>query len=608
MGVVTVRALGGFDLFVGGRPATPTAPKPRQILAVLALRRAETVSVDTLVDELWGDRPPRGAVAALQTHVYELRKELRSTQAGAILVTGRSGYAVDLPPRHLDVTRFDEHIAAGAAALGRDDPVTARRHLLGALRLSTAHPLANVRCGGFLAGQVVRLQEARLRATELKLEADLRLGRHDEVIGDLRVAVADHPYHEGFVLKLMVTLHRRGRRGEAVAAFHALRERLVADLGVEPGSDLQQLHQSLIHGGRRPGAVSESRSPAQLPRGVDDFTGREAPLAEAAAHLLKRSARGSSPVVALSGMAGVGKTATAVHLAHAVRDHFPDGQLYLDGEAREMARPAADLATRLLHGCGVKAEGQDPVAGFRSWSAGRRMLIVLDDVAADQAESLLPSGSGCAVIVTSRSVRVPPDALAVSLYPMDPDEGVALLARLVPGNRIQGESSAAKGIVNVVGGLPLALRHLARWIAATPAQRLDAFLAMLTDALETQPLSRVSVLGPRLHSSLYSAYLGLGSDDQHAFRMLALLRTDDFTTDEAARALLLESAGAEMTLLRLADPHLVRPLGDGRWAIPTLVRRLSLECLAELSSGSGPTCTGPPPARRGRRPAPWSAR
>lgn len=589
MSVVAVRALGGFELFVDGRRATPTAPKPRQILAVLALRRAEAVSVDTLVDELWGDRPPRGAVAALQTHVYELRKDLRSAHAGSMLETGRNGYTVDLPARQLDVTRFDEHIAAGAAALVRDDPATARRHLLGALRLSTAHPLTNVRCGGFLAGQVVRLQEARLRATELKIEADLRLGRHDEVIGDLRVAVADHPYHEGFVRNLMAALHRRGRRGDAVAAYDALRARLRTDLGVEPGRDLQQLHRQLIQGGRRPGVALEGPAPAQLPRDVDDFTGRGALLADAAGHLVRPSGRTCAPVVAVGGMAGVGKTATAVRLAHAVRPHFPDGQLYLDATGHGSPTDPGRLAARLLRGCGAVTDVDDPVTAFRSWIAGRRLLLVLDGATAGQVEGLLTGGSGCAFIVTSRSAPLIPGAHVAPLGPMEPDEGVALLARLVPGHRIQAEPSAAKGIVDMVGGLPLALRSVARWIAGSPAQRLDAFLGTLADALETQPLSQISVLGARLHHGLYSSYRELSGAEQHAFRMLALLRRDDFVTDEAARAFLVDPARAEMTLQRLADRYLVRPLGGGRWAIPTLLRRLALECLTELSSGSGRT-------------------
>jgi len=595
---ITVRALDRFELLVDGTPATPSAPKPRQILALLSLRCAETVTVETLVDELWGEHPPRGAVAALQTHVYELRKELQAVRARDFLLTRPHGYAVDLSPRHLDVTRFEHHLAAGAAALGQGDPTAARRHLADALRLSTGRPLANVVCGRTLANQVTLLEEARLRALELRVEADLQLDRYDEVIGELRVAVVEHPYHEGFVLQLMTALHRRGRRAEALAAYRALRGRLVRDLGVEPGGDLQRLHREVIRadGALRgiplPGVPHHPRThpPVELPPDIVDFTGRDAAVREATGQLLDKSTRGF-PVVTIAGMPGVGKTATAVHLAHAVRDGFPDGQLYLCRTDRAAPLGPAEIAERLLRACGVSAAGQDPAAAFRGWCRGRRVLVVLDDVApAEQLRAVLPGAAGCAAIVTSRTVCSVPDAYALTLWPMDPDEGTALLSRLLPRGRLEKEPAAAKGIIDAVGGLPLAVRHLATALAAAPARRLEAFLDSLTNALDHRPLSQVLTIGPRVHPRLDAAYRELSGPDQHAFRLLALVGATEFTTDDAARAFLLDPVGAEMALLRLADAHLVRPLSDDRYTVPTLLRRLALERLADLSrtvAGSG---------------------
>ena len=600
---IRVRAFGRFDLVVNGRPATPSAPKPRQIIALLSLRCTETVTVDVLVDELWGHHPPRGAVAALQTHVYELRKELDAVRARPFLLTRSNGYAVDLPPPQLDVTRFDDHLTAGAAALGRGDPAGARQHLVAALRMSTGRPLANVACGSVLANQVTRLQEARLRATELRVEADLLLGRDDEVIGELRVAVADHPYHEGFVLKLMTALHRRGRRAEALEAYRALRRRLVNELGVEPGGDLQQLHREVMRAGvasadhpvaGTPNPAQANRHPApllgrpaQLLRDVTDFTGRDVLVRRAVAHLLDRSVRGVAPVVTITGMAGVGKTATAIHLAHAIRDHFPDGQLYLTRPERTAPLSTTNVAELLLRACGVARGDQDAASAFRTWCADRRALVVLDDIAAPgHVQAVLPGTAGCAVIVTSRAICEVPGAYAMRLQPMDTDEGIAFLSRLLPDGRVDAEPVAVKGIIDAVGGLPLALRHVATRLVAAPGGRLEAFLSTLTDALDHRPLSQVSAMGPGVHERLHSAYQELTSPDQHAFRLLSLLGRTDFTTDDAARAFLLAPVGAEMALLRLAEANLVRPLGDGRYTMPTLLRRLALECLTDLSTGS----------------------
>ncbi len=614
---ITVRALDRFELLVDGTPATPSAPKPRQILALLSLRCTETVTVDALVDELWGEHPPRGAVAALQTHVYELRKELQAVGARAFLLTRPHGYAVDLPPRDLDITRFDHHLAAGAAALGQGNPGAARRHLADALQMSTGRPLANVVCGSILTNQVTLLEEARLRAIELRVEADLQLGRDDEVIGELRVAAVDHPYHEGFVLQLMTALHRRGRRAEALAAYRALRHRLVRELGLDPGGDLQRLHREVM---RADGALPRipvpgipgrppTHPPAQLPRDIADFTGRDAPVREAIGHLLDRSTQHVSPVVTIAGMPGVGKTATAIHLAHAVRDRFPDGQLYLCRTDRTAPLGPADVAEQLLRACGVAAAGRDPAAAFRSWCAGRRVLVVLDDVAPpEHLQAALPGNAGCAAIIASRTACEVPDAYAITLWPMDPDEGTAFLSRLLPQGRLEKEPAAAKGVVDAVGGLPLAVRHLGTALAAAPARRLEAFLDSLTSALDHVPLSQVLAIGPRVHARLYTGYRELSGPDRHAFRLLALLRTTEFTTDDAARAFLLDPVGAELALLRLAGAHLVRPLCDDRYTVPTLLRRLALECLADLSSGIGRTRTDPRAGRPGMQPVSCLAR
>jgi hypothetical protein len=217
------------------------------------------------------------------------------------------------------------------------------------------------------------------------------------------------------------------------------------------------------------------------------------------------------------------------------------------------------------------------------------VLLVLDDVAAPETlNAVLGDSAAAAAIVTSRSDCDLPSAWTAVLHPMDTDEGMSLLRRLLHDARVSAEPAAAKGVVEAVGGLPLALRQVARRLTAAPGIRLETFLLTLSNALDHQPLSGVSAVGPGVHERLHSAYLELPKADRHAFRLLALLPATEFTTDDAARAFLLDPVRAEMALLRLADAHMVRPHGDGRYSISTLLRHLALECLSTISSGSGP--------------------
>jgi DNA-binding SARP family transcriptional activator len=600
---VRIQVLGDFSVLVAGRDVTPSAPKLRQILAVLILRRNEVVHLEALVDEVWANRPPRNAVAALHTYVYELRRELYAeVPAGAtrFLQTRQQGYLAQVPAEDVDVTVFDRLVADGGTALSGDDAARAREHLGNALSLCRGSALGNIRCGELLSGHVTRLEEGRLRALDMRIEADLQLGRHQEVIGELKAIVTGQPFHEGFHAKLMLALHRAGRRNEALDTYHVLRRRLVKELGIEPGQTVQRLRRAMVSTDAvlepavRARVFTSSRTipPAQLPRDIPDFTAREPFLRTAHARLTDDHRPGAIPILSIRGMPGVGKTAAAVHLAHAVRESFPDGQLFARlGGADDTAADAAELAASFLRGCGMAATDvpvcpAERTAALRTWSADRRALVVLDDAAsADQVQALLPGGAGCAVIVTSRlPLYGLPGVEITELNPFDAEDGRKLLALILGERRVAAEKAATTEIVRMMGGLPLALRLIGQRLTAFPGMRLDAFLATLSHTLQTRPLSALSTIGLDLHAALESSYRHLSDEDRSAFRLLSVLGDGEFSARDAARVLLVDAVMAELALLRLADAHFVQVLSAGtsvghRYVLHSVTRAFALECL-----------------------------
>lgn len=607
-----IRLLGDFSVLVAGRDVTPSAPKLRQILAVLTLRFNEVVHREALVDEVWGDRPPRNAAAALHTYMYELRRELFAevpTSATRFLQTRQQGYLARIPAEEIDVTVFERLVAEGAAALA-GDAARAREHLANALSLYRGRALGNIRCGELLSGHVTRLEEGRLRALDMRIEADLQLGRHQEVIGELRAIVAGQPFHEGFHAKLMLALHRSGRRNEALDTYRVLRRRLVEELGIEPGQTVQRTQLALVSNeavrepGVRPQALTSPRvtPPAQLPRDIPDFTGRNAFLRAAVGRLTDARSGGVIPVLSIRGMPGVGKTAAAVHLAHLVRDSFPDGQFFARlGGTEAIPDDAAEIAALFLRGCGMAAADvptcpAERTAALRTWSADRRALVVLDDAAsADQVQALLPGGAGCAVILTSRMPLYGlPGVEIYELTPFDLDDSRDLLARILGERRVAAEPAAAAEIVRMMGGLPLALGLIGQRLTAFPGMGLGAFLATLSQTFRARPLSALSAVGPDLHAALESSYRRLSDQDRRAFRLLSTLGDGDFGAEDAARVFLVDPVTAELVLLRLADVHFVEVLSvaaspEHRYVLHSVTRAFALERLLAESPVHDPT-------------------
>jgi DNA-binding SARP family transcriptional activator len=262
-----IAVLGALDVRENGVSVTPTAPKPRQVLALLALHADQVVPVATLIEELWGEQPPRSARTTLQTYVLQLRELISAAierdpegaparTAKDVLVTSPGGYLLNTSGGASDVREFERLAGTGYRAMDAGDFAGAARQLRDALSLWTGSALADVQTGAQLEMETRRLEETRLCALDQRIEADLRLGRHRELLGELTVLVSRHRTHENLHGQFMLALHRSGRRSEALDVYARLRTALVRELGLEPSAGLRRMQRSILMAGPEPTPVA----------------------------------------------------------------------------------------------------------------------------------------------------------------------------------------------------------------------------------------------------------------------------------------------------------------------------------------------------------------
>jgi len=248
-----INLLGPLSATVAGTSIVPTAPKQRQVLALLALNVGSIVTVPAIMEEIWGDQPPRCPLASLQTYVLNLRRRLDQALAGVdhrsgkdILVTSPGGYVLDVPAADIDTARYEELAAAGRWAVNRGDNATAARTLAQALRQWRGPALVDVPTGQPLQIEVTRLEESRLSTLDLRIDADLRLGRHRQLLDELSMLCARHPWSENFHAQYMLALHRSGRPWRALEVYRRLYATVGKNLGVDPSRQLRHLHQAIL--------------------------------------------------------------------------------------------------------------------------------------------------------------------------------------------------------------------------------------------------------------------------------------------------------------------------------------------------------------------------
>ncbi|OZM71934.1 SARP family transcriptional regulator [Amycolatopsis antarctica] len=252
-GTVSFTLLGPLEVLKNGQDFAPTAPKMLQLLAMLLLRPGRIVQIDSIIQELWANEPPRSVRTTMQTYVYQLRKCIEQNglapDGDALLVTRTPGYVFRVEPAQVDVFTFNRLCELGRRSLDAGRYAEAAQSFRSALSLWSGPPMANVSCGPVLSAYAVELQERRRNAQHLRIQAEIEGGMHRDLIGELRSLVTANPLDEGLHGQLMRVLGRSGRRSDAMATYRALRARLNSELGVDPCDELQSLHHDLLSAG-----------------------------------------------------------------------------------------------------------------------------------------------------------------------------------------------------------------------------------------------------------------------------------------------------------------------------------------------------------------------
>ncbi|MEQ4305384.1 BTAD domain-containing putative transcriptional regulator [Plantactinospora sp. B6F1] len=482
---VRVRLLGPLEVVVADRPQAVSGARRRAVLATLALHVGRVVSVDRLVDVVWGERRPATVANTLQRHVSYLRGVLGEPRS---IVARPPGYVLNTGPESTDVQAVERLLELARRSADRTEQVA---HLTAAVALWRGQPLADVTGSAWLEEQAEHLARLRLTADRALAEALLSVGEYARLIPDLERLVRQHPFDEQLHAQLMLALYRDGRQGEAVAMFRRLRAALSDNLGIDPSPELRDLEKAILRQDRSiavPAPPAARSVAGQLPPAVPTFTGRAAELA-----ILDASVdRGGAVVV--SGTAGVGKTALAVHWAHRAAARFPDGQLYVNLRGFDSSTTPTEPA-RALHGfleaLGVPAarmpgEPDALVSLYRTLVAGKRLLVVLDNARdAEQVRPLLPGSPDCLAIVTSRD-RLTPLVVIESAQPVVLDllsaaEARDMLVRRLGARQVAAEPAAADEIANRCARLPLALAIVAARAATNRHFPLAAIAGELRD-------------------------------------------------------------------------------------------------------------------------------
>jgi DNA-binding SARP family transcriptional activator len=595
------RILGPVEAWADGAEAVVLPPKPRALLAVLLVHAGRPVGRDRLMAALWPEGAPPSAPRVIRTYVSALRRSLRLPPEAGLprLMPVGDAYRLEVAPGELDMLVFDDLAERGRRALEDGDATTAAVLLDQAVGLWRGPPASDVTVDGDTGAVLAGLAERRLLAEEDRADAELILGRDAALIARLRLLVATHPLRERPWGQLMTALYRTGQRAAALACYRQLREHLVAELGVEPGPELAELHRQILDGDSLPARQSAAMVPEaqvlprQLPPDVSYFTGRDAELGRLDALLATSGADTPAAVVitAINGTPGVGKTALAIHWAHRMASRFPDGQLYasLRGHAAGAA-PADPLAVlaRFLRELGIAAQRipgdlDEAAAMYRSLLEGKRILIVLDNAASSgQVRPLLPGARECTVIVTSRT-RLPglgarDGAAQITLAPFLPDEAATLLRQILGARRADAEPPAVAAIAAECAFLPLALRIAAERAIARPRQTLAALAAQLTavrDRLDVLTADDDPATSVRTVFSW--SYQALPAGTARMFRLLGVHPGPEIAIPAAAALAATGTAQARQLLEALAAAHLLEEAAAGRYRFHDLLRAYAAE-------------------------------
>jgi DNA-binding SARP family transcriptional activator/Tfp pilus assembly protein PilF len=590
--VMEFQVLGPVEIRAAGGTVDAGHARQRAVLAVLLLDLGHLVPADRLIDRVWGEDSPPAVRNALYGYIARLRAMLTDTPDGVTLSRRQGGYVLQADAEQLDLHRF-RSLARQSTAAANDE--AAAKLLQEALGLWHGPALAGVDSPWLTA--VRDTLELERHAAQLDLnDARLRQGQHAVLAAELVSQAATNPADERLIGQLMLALYRCGRQADALRQFDQTRLYLADELGTDPAPQLRELHQQILHADpalavATPGATGQpvAPMPRELPADVAPFTGRLGELTALDELLLGAQKSAAAVISAVSGTAGVGKTALAVHWAHHAADHFPDGQLHVNLRGYDPGQPvvAVDALAGFLRSLGVSgqdipSEESERAARYRSLLAGKQMLIMLDNAATvDQVRPLLPGHSACKVLVTSRDslaglvARDGAKRLDLDLLPLD--DAVTLLRELI-GARADADPGALTELAQQCARLPLALRVGAELAAARPDVSLTDLVAELSDRqrrldlllADGDPLTSVRVV-------FSWSYDHLDTDAARAFRLVGLHPGADFDV-YALAALAHTSLDQGVRLLAtLIRGHLIQRAMHDRYGMHDLLRAFACD-------------------------------
>lgn len=593
--------LGRVEARHAGREVPLGGARQRRLLAMFLLNGPRAISLERLEQELWAD-PPATARQQVHNAVAALRRALRVDPEAIEIRTTDAGYLAVFDPARVDLGRHRalEQAARAAEADGRAKE--AIEYLTEASELWRGPALAGAR-GRYLDRLAARLEEERLDAAHRRYALQLSTEDAGAAVGPLAALVDDNPLQEPLRGLLMLALFRAGRPVEALDAYEEGRRLLVDELGVDPSAQLQRLQQ-LILLGQDPGellgigsplgagsplgvptsgAVGSGQGPAggsprsSLPFAIQDFAGRAVELELAAA---AAGASAGVSVCVVDGLGGIGKTAFATSLAHRLADRYPDGQYFLDLHGfttrQEPMAPATALDI-LLRAMGaahdrIPATLDARVELWRAETAGRQLLLVLDNVADEaQVRPLMPGASDAFVLITSRRRLVELDtSLTVSLDALPPAEASALFRTIVGPGRCAGQDESIAEAVDLCGRLPLALRVAAARFRARPSWTVAHLIEVLRDAGRRAQV--LSYEGRSIAEVLGFSYQHLDRDRRRAFRLLSVIPGADFDSVTAAALLDLPRDQAAGDLEKLLEDNLLVSHAPDRYGFHDLLK------------------------------------
>ncbi|MBB4687949.1 AfsR/SARP family transcriptional regulator [Amycolatopsis jiangsuensis] len=589
------RVLGPAEVLAGDQVVPLGGSRPLIVLTGLLLRANRLVSVDLLSHWLWTD-DQRRSKGALQTYVLRLRRALGE---GVSIRTERGGYLLEVDENAVDLLRFRQFTGRGRAAAERGEHRRAAELFEDALAEWRGPALQNVESDALHREEAGQLAEERARVREQWAEALLSVGEYDAIVPELSRLTREHPLRERPHEQLMLALFRAGRQAEALDTYQRISAVLAEELGLDPGAGLQRAHRLVLGGddATRYRPAVEPQVPHQLPADLRAFAGRTAALKTLRALVPEALDEGTStPIASVEGLGGQGKTTLSVHFAHQIADRFSGGQVFLDLRGFGAGDPLDPLAAleAMLTALGVPADripcGLDErAATWRTHTAGRRLIVVLDNAnSSEQVRPLVP-GPGCLVVATSRlqlrGLAATHGVRRIALSELDDEEAVELLASAVGVERVRADPAAAERFVRYCGGLPLAIRILAVRLAQFPDLPLDEFVAALPaehGRLGTFDLGDGDETNIRVVFSC--SYRALPAPAARLLRLLGLPVVPVFDVDTAV--VLAGRTGKETreALGALVSAHLLAQPKPGQYRFHDLIREYAFELSYQVDS------------------------